>query len=77
MQDAISDTLKISEEAPERSVLGPILYTLYTADIPTNSQTNLSTFEDRTAILVTHENPIRASMIPQDTVHKVKSYLKK
>jgi hypothetical protein len=33
------------------SVLGPILYLLYTSDIPTTEDTLLTTFSDDTAVL--------------------------
>jgi len=46
---------------PQASLLGPFLYTLYTADIPQSPNTTLSTFADDTAILSNHSNPITAS----------------
>ena len=50
-----------SEIVPQSSVLGPFLYTLYTADIPQSPHIVLSTFADDTAILSSHSNPVTAS----------------
>ncbi|KAH8298695.1 hypothetical protein KR018_006895, partial [Drosophila ironensis] len=41
----------IEAGVPQGSALGPCLYVLYTADIPTNEQLTTSTFADDTAIL--------------------------
>jgi hypothetical protein len=46
---------------PQGSVLGPFLYTLYTADIPLSPNIALSTFADDTAILSNHSNAITAT----------------
>ena len=38
------------------SVLGPFLYTLFTADVPQQTSTIISTFADDTAVLSRHTN---------------------
>jgi hypothetical protein len=54
---------------PQGSILGPLLYTIYTADLPTSNKTILSTFADDTAIFTTHPDPTTASLKLQDHLH--------
>jgi hypothetical protein len=42
-------------------VLGPLLYLLYTADLPTTNNTTIATFADDTALLATDSDPALAS----------------
>jgi hypothetical protein len=46
---------------PQGSILGPILYSTFTADIPETEQTMTATYADDTAIVASHQNPIAAS----------------
>jgi hypothetical protein len=43
------------------SVLGPLLYLMYTADLPTSPTATIATFADDTAVLATDSDPAVAS----------------
>jgi hypothetical protein len=57
----MSDLQPIKAGVPKGSVLGLTLYTLFTADLPTSSNTTLGTFADDIAILSVHKEPDTAA----------------
>jgi len=46
---------------PHGSVLAPVLYLVYTSDLPITENTLTVTFADDTVILASHEDPMIAS----------------
>ena len=59
-EDAFSELKPIAAGVPQGSILGPILYLLFTNDLPTSSLHTTATFADDTAILAVG-NTVRES----------------
>ena len=57
INNSISNQFMINAGVPQGSDLSPLLYLIYTADIPTTSCTILNTFADDTCILATDSDP--------------------
>jgi hypothetical protein len=62
---------------PQGSILGPLLYTIYTTDFPTSNKTILSTSADDTAIFITHPDPTTASLNLQDHLNNIENLFRK
>ena len=75
--DTITKLYKFQAGVPQGSVLGPILYLLYTADIPIMEENLIGTYADDTAILASHSNPAAASFLLQHNLNMVSKWLKK
>jgi len=61
-------------DIPQGSILGPLLYTIYTADVPQSDTTILSTFADDTAIFTTHPDSTLASANLQDHLRAIENW---
>jgi hypothetical protein len=68
----------IQSGVPQGSILGPILYSIFTADLPeTEQQTLTATYADDTAILASHKNPITVSRKLQNHLNQFEKWLKR
>ena len=68
---AYSNLKKIEAGVPQGSILGPILYLLYTADIPLPINSKIATFADDTCILSTGNDEIESTRKLQSSVDKI------
>ena len=58
-------------------ILGSLLYTLYTADLPQSNKTILSTFADDTAIFTTNPDPTQTSANLQEQLLEIINWTRK
>jgi hypothetical protein len=62
---------------PQGSIFGPLLYVLYTLDLPVSGALTVGTFADDTAILAVHADPICASWKLQEYLIILGEWLRK
>lgn len=61
---------------PQGSILAPLLYIVYTADLPTHPNTITFTFADDTAILSPNKDPVKATRDLQSHLHTLELWLR-
>ena len=71
-----SHSFQIHSGLPQGSILGPLLYILYTSDLPTTKDTTMGTFADDIAIFATHVDPTTASRNLQEHLNTIENWLK-
>ena len=66
----------ILSAVPQGSVLGPVLYTIFTADLPLNSKTYTAILADDTVIMAVHKDPYSASELIQINLDSVNMWMR-
>jgi hypothetical protein len=75
-EEEYSEVKSINAGVPQGSVLGPILYLLYTCDIPQSKSTTIATFADDTAILAIGDSFEEAADKVQIAIRSVSDWTK-
>ena len=75
--DATTTTFPIEAGIPQGSVLESLLFSTYTADLPTLTEITTATFSDDTALLASHADPIIASSILQRGLDSMEKWFHK
>ena len=72
-----SQLKEINAGIPQGSILGPVVYLLFTKDLPTPSNCTIATFANDTAILTVAKNENDSTAFLQTAVDEVLSWTKK
>jgi hypothetical protein len=60
---------------PQGSILGPLLYLIFTADVPLTENTLMATFADDTAIMYSDHDPNTASQKLQHLLNLLQNWM--
>lgn len=77
IRNSFSIIRHISAGVPQGSVLGPILYTIFTSDMPTTANVTTATYADDTALIASSESEVEASRFVQAELNKIDEWLKR
>lgn len=76
-EDETSNLYPMHSGVPQGSILGPLLYVIFTRDLPSSQGCEIATFADDTAVIAVNDDPKTASKLLQINLNKLEQWFKK